>query len=188
MRKLIMQLEITLDGFGSGPNGEFDWFTLDTEAWKLRNEAYLSQIDTVVLGRKNYQGFYGYWPPVATNPEASETDVGFSRWLDAIPKLVVSKTLTKTEWQNSRLVQGDLTQEVSRLKEESGKDILIMSSTSVAQTCMAAGLIDDYWLTVHPVALGSGVPLFKERVDLKLLDSRVFPSGQVFLHYETRRT
>lgn len=187
MRRVIMQLELTLDGFGANADGGMDWFTLDPEAWKLRNTYYRREIDTVLLGRNNYLGFQGYWPHVANMPEASETDIGFSRWLDATPKIVFSKTLEQPVWQNSRLASGAFTEEVARLKAEPGKNLLIMSSIGLAQSFMATGLIDEYWLTVHPVAIGEGIPLFKERVELKLLDSRAFPSGQVFLHYETRR-
>lgn len=188
MRKVIMQLELTLDGFYAGPNEEFDWFTLDAEAWKLRNDYFHSKIDTVLLGRKNYQGFFGYWPAVATNPAASETDLSFSRWLDEVPKVVFSKTLEKADWQNSRLVKDDLEGEVSRLKEQPGKDMLILGSASVAQACMQHNLLDEYWLTIHPVALGNGLSLFKDRISLKLLNSKVFSSGQIFLHYRMQRT
>jgi dihydrofolate reductase len=186
MRKLIMQLELTLDGFYAGPNEEFDWFRLDQDLWNMRVEQF-NQIDTVLLGRKNYQGFGGYWPTVVNNPSATETDIKFSRWLDEIPKVVFSKTLEKVEWNNSRLVKDDLAGEVSRLKQQAGKDILIMSSSSIAQACMKHDLIDEYWLGIHPVTLGKGLPLFKERVILKLLDSRTFDSGEVYLHYATVR-
>lgn len=186
MRKLIMQLEMTLDGFYAGPNEEFDWFTLDPEQWKMKFGMF-STIDTVLLGRKNYVGFGGYWPTVVNNPASTETDIKFSHWLDAVSKVVFSKTLEKAEWQNSRLVKSDLVEEVSRLKAQSGKDILIMSSASIAQECMKHDLIDEYWLGIHPVALGEGLPLFEERVNLKLLDSKTFSSGQVFLHYAAQR-
>jgi dihydrofolate reductase len=184
MRKVIMQIELTLDGFYAGPNEEFDWFTLDPEAWQF-SFGLLSQIDSVLLGRKNYEGFASYWPTVATNPEASETDLAFSRWLDAVPKVVFSKTLDKVEWKNSRLIKDNLAEEVAKLKAQPGKDILIMNSASVAQACIQHGLLDEYWLTMHPVTLGSGLALFKDRVNLKLLSTKVFDSGQVFVHYAT---
>jgi dihydrofolate reductase len=184
MRKVIMQIELTLDGFYAGPKEEFDWFTLDPEAWQF-SFGLLSQIDSVLLGRKNYEGFASYWPTVATNPEASETDLAFSRWLDAVPKVVFSKTLDKVEWKNSRLIKDNLAEEVAKLKAQPGKDILIMNSASVAQACIQHGLLDEFWLTIHPVTLGSGLALFKDRVSLKLLSTKVFDSGQVFVHYAT---
>lgn len=187
MRKLIMQMDLTLDSFYAGPHEEFDWFALDAEAWRLQVDTYLSRVDTVLLGRKNYEGFGGYWPTVAETPDANETDVKFSHWLDDTPKVVFSKTLEKAEWANSQLVRDDLGGEVSRLKAQPGKDILIMNSASVAQACRQLNLIDEYWLTVHPVTLGEGLPLFRDRMTLTLLDAKVFPSGQIFLHYETQR-
>lgn len=157
-------------------------------AWKNTFDNYLEEgIATVLLGRKNYEGFRGYWPTVVNNPDATETDLNFSRWLDEIPKIVFSKTLEKTQWNNSRLVNDNLAEEVAKLKKQMGKDILIMNSSSIAQACMKHGLLDEYWLTIHPVTLGKGLPLFKERVNLKLLNSRTFDSGQVLLHYAVQR-
>jgi dihydrofolate reductase len=140
-----------------------------------------------LLGRKVYESFYKYWPAQANNPSASDTDANFSRWLEEIPKIVFSTMLDKADWKNSRLVKDDLIGEVSKLKQQAGKDILILHSSSIAQECVKHGLLDEYWLNIHPVALGSGLPLFKERVNLKLLDSKVFDSGQVYLHYATQR-
>ena len=187
MKKLIMQLELTLDGFYAGPNEEFDWFRLDPDQWKMKVELF-GTVDTVLLGRKNYEGFHGYWPTVVDNPASTETDIIFSRWLDEVPKVVFSRTLKKAKWQNSRLEKGNLAEEVAKLKQGSGKDMLIMSSASIAQECIKHDLVDEYWLGIHPVTLGEGLPLFKERVNLKLLTSKVFGSGQVFLHYATRRS
>jgi dihydrofolate reductase len=167
MRKLAMQMELTLDGFMTGPNGEMDWFALDPEAWKLRVEKF-NTIDTV------------------PNPTATPTDVTFSHWLDDVPKVVFSRTLKQAEWQNSRLAEGDLAEEISRVKAQPGKDVLIMNSASIAQECMRLGLLDECWLNVHPVAIGRGRPLFEDRVGLRLLESRVFESGQVFLRYATQ--
>jgi dihydrofolate reductase len=186
MRKVIMQIELTLDGFYAGPKEEFDWFTLDPGGWQF-SFGLLSQVDTVLLGRKNYEGFASYWPTVANNPDAPETDIAFSRWLDAVPKVVFSTTLEKAEWKNSRLLKDNLAEEVAKLKEQPGKDILIMNSASIAQACIQHGLLDEYWLTIHPVTLGNGLALFKEKVNLDLISSKVFDSGQVFVHYATRR-
>ncbi len=184
VRKLIMQLQLTLDGFYAGSNGEFDWFTLDQEGWRDRVHHSFPQIGTVLLGRKNYQGFRQYWPRVAQMPDVTDTDLMFSRWLDDIPKIVFSTTLNGAPWENSRLSR-DLVGEVRALKEGEGGDLLIMHSASIGQACMARGLVDEFWLTVHPVALGHGLPLFTERIQLALLESRVYSSGQVFLRYRT---
>lgn len=184
-RKLVMQLELTLDGFYGGPNGEMDWFRLDQEAWKHRNDLFRSRVGTVLLGRKNYQGFHGYWSPMENNPDASETDKMFSKWLNEIAKVVFSTMLTETAWQNSSLAEGNLEDAVAKLKAQPGKDLLIMNSVSVAQA--GAHLVDEYWLSVHPVAIGEGLPLFKNRAELELAESKPFDSGQVFLRNLTKR-
>ncbi|ULH13942.1 dihydrofolate reductase family protein (plasmid) [Deinococcus sp. KNUC1210] len=184
MRKLIMQLQLTLDGFYAGPNGEFDWFKLDQESWSERVQHDFPRIGTVLLGRRNYQGFRHYWPKVAERPDVTETDLVFSRWLDEVPKVVFSNTLNEAPWQNSR-VSRDLIGEVTSLKAGHGGDLLIMHSSSIGQACMSRGLVDEFWLTVHPVAIGRGLPLFVQPIRLQLLESRVYPTGQVFLHYRT---
>ncbi|GMA14243.1 dihydrofolate reductase (plasmid) [Deinococcus metallilatus] len=186
MSRIVAQMELTLDGYMTGPNGEMDWFSLDPDVWQLRVSKYES-IGTVLLGRRNYEGFAGFWPLMATNPAASPTDVTFSRWLDAVPKVVFSHTLQGAPWQNSRLAEGDLAGELAKLKQQNGKDVLIMSSASLIQQGQHLGLLDELWLNVHPVTLGEGRRLFTERMNLELLESRVFDSGQVFLHYAVRR-
>jgi dihydrofolate reductase len=186
MSKTVAQMELTLDGCTTGPNGEMDWFSLDPETWQLR-VSNLDSIGTVLLGRKNYEGFAGYWPLMATNPAASPTDVRFSRWLDEVPKVVFSHTLTEATWPNSRLATGELAGELSDLKEQGGKDVLIMSSASLIQQSQRLGLLDELWLNIHPVTLGEGRRLFTERMNLELLESRVFDSGQIFVRYAVRR-
>jgi dihydrofolate reductase len=99
--------------------------------------------------------------------------------------VVFSNTLETSTWKNSRLAKDDLAKEVSKLKEQPGQDILIMSSASIARACMRHGLLNEYWLTVHPVAIGHGKPLFEDRIGLKLLNTKAYRSGQVFLHYAT---
>ena len=180
-----MQLELTLDGFYGGPNGEMDWFTLDPAAWQHRNDLFRSRIDTVLLGRKNYEGFYGYWSPMEHNLDASDIDRAFSKWLNEVPKVVFSSTLAKAEWQNSSLAQGSIEDAITALKAQPGNDLLIMNSVSVAQA--GSRLIDEYWLNVHPVDIGEGLSLFEERAELELVESKTFDSGQVFLRYLTKR-
>jgi dihydrofolate reductase len=184
MRPLIVQMDLTLDGFYSP---EQSWQSVsDPKAWQRRLEQDTT-VGTVLLGRKNYAFFADFWPAQAHNPEASETDVQFSHWLDEVPKVVFSSTLEEATWQNSRLVKTDLAEEVSRLKQESGKPLLILHSASVAQECMRHDLVDEYWLTVFPITLGVGLPLFKQQVNFELLDSKTFGSGEVYLHYVTAR-
>jgi dihydrofolate reductase len=185
-----LQINVSLDGFTAGPSGELDWLIIEPEMWRYSVDQ-LQTVDTVLLGRVNYEGFYGYWPTVTSNPASTPTDREFSQWLDATPKLVFSKTLDKVEWQNSRLATGTISEEIIKLKQQPGKDMLIMNSTTLKQSFMQEGLLDDYWLMIHPVAVGEGKALFKglkDRLRLRLLNSKAFDSGNVFLHYATRHS
>jgi dihydrofolate reductase len=186
MRNVIMHISMTVDGFVAGPNGEMDWLALDPESWAADVERMKEKIDTVLLGRVNYEGFGGYWPTVADNPASGAADVTFSKWLDAVPKVVFSTTLDKADWQNSRLVKGDLMEEVQKLKQQPGKDIMIMNSTSIGQQLMRAGLVDEYWLWVNPAIIGAGRPLFEnihDRINLQLVEIKPHASGSFFLRY-----
>jgi dihydrofolate reductase len=182
-----MHVNMTLDGFVAGPNGEMDWLAIDQESWAADVERMKKSTDAVLLGRANYEGFGGYWPTVAQNPASTETDIVFSRWLDETPKFVFSTTLEKAEWQNSRLIPDNIEEEVRKLKQQPGRDILIMNSTSIGQQLMRAGLVDEYWLWVHPAVIGKGKPLFQnigQRINLELVETKVHKGGSLFLRYQ----
>ncbi|MGG0186405.1 dihydrofolate reductase family protein [Bacillus rhizoplanae] len=189
MRKVILQIHVSLDGFTAGPNGEMDWLVphvITDEAYQYEYDLY-STVDTVLLGRANYEGFFSFWPAVATNPASRKNDIDFSKWLNDIPKIVFSRTLEKAEWKNSRLIKENIAEEISKLKQQPGRNMLIMNSTSIAQAFMQLGLIDEYRINVFPVVLGSGLPLFKEitdRINLKLVKNNTFKTGVVSLVYQ----
>jgi len=182
---------VSLDGFVGGPNGELDWEVRDEEVSKSLIGDLLATVDTMLLGRVLYQGFQQAWPAMASNPSSPKELVDFAHWIEDTPKVVFSKTLGKTEWQNSRLVSvktdDDVEKEVVRLKEQPGGDMVVFGGARFAQTLSRLGLIDEYRLKLQPVALGSGLPLFKEvksRVGLKLVKSQTFKSGVVVLCYQ----
>lgn len=190
MRKVILSVQVSLDGFTAGPNGELDWLVehvVSEEGWNSLNDL-VSTVDTVLLGRVNYQGFASYWPAMATNPSSTKNDIEFSRWLDTTPKLVFSRTLEQVEWKNARLVKENIAEEIRSLKQQEGQDMVILHSASLAQTFMQLGLIDEYRLSVHPVVLGGGILLFKDikdRMNLKLVEAKTFRSGVVLLFYQS---
>ncbi len=181
MRKIIVSNHATLDGFFAGPDGEIDWFVWDDETAD-DDKNLLRSIDTILFGRVTYELMAGYWPTVTTeDPIVAEV-------MNNLPKIVFSKTLEKVEWQNSRLVRGNIAEEITILKRQPGKDMVIYGSGSIVSTLSQLGLIDDYRLFVNPVILGSGKPLFKDlknRINLKLLDAKTFASGTVSLHYQS---
>jgi len=186
-------MHVSLDGFVATPNGEMDWVTMnDDEVGKYLIADLLTNADTMLLGRVLYQGFESYWPATAKNPSTPKNLVDFANWVDNSPKIVFSTTLKKVEWKNSELIQiksdEDISEEVKKLKQKPGKDMVIFGGARMAATLVVLGLIDEYRLKLEQVILGSGKPLFKEineRVKLKLVKSKDFDSGVVGLYYES---
>lgn len=190
MRKIIWLVDTSLDGFMSGPKGELDWAAaqMDDEMWDSLNEL-LGKVDTSLFGRVTYQDFERYWRNwrgVPGNPVSPKNELDFSRWIEATPKIVASKTLRELEWKNSTLLSGDGGGDISRLKEQPGKDVLLFGSCNFASCLLRAGLIDQLQMRIHPVILGQGRPLFKERGGrnkLNLAKAKMFKSGLVELGY-----
>jgi dihydrofolate reductase len=188
MRKIIMLNRISIDGFFAGPNGEIDWFIHDPEVDKAAHE--MMNPDTLLFGRETYQMFESYWPHVAEDPNASRGDRLLADELSQMTKLVFSKTLKKTTWMNTEFTKNDLVKEAKKLKQAKGADITIFGSGTLVQQLANAGLIDEYLFIVTPVVLGMGKPLFKdvEGLDLELLETRNFSSGNVMLRYKADKS
>ena len=191
MRKIILSMQMTLDGFSTGPNEEMDylppfsnekmWKDLHAEMW--RN---LEAADTFILGRRTYQIWEQYWPAVANNPQSTESDKRFSRLADETQKIVISKTLDRVEWKNTKLIKSNITDEIQKLKQQIGKNLIVAGGATVAQTFASLGLIDEYMIIVHPVIIGKGKLLLKDlnvRQKLKLIGTKTFNSGAVELAY-----
>jgi len=188
MRKVILQINLTLDGFTADPNESFDWCIYDQQGRDELFEDFYRQMDTVLLGRYMYSLFLPHWPGLVDDPNAIESDRAFSRWLNQTPKVLFSHTLDKAEWQNTRVAH-DAVSEIRRLKEQPGKDMIILNCTRLAHSLMPYGLIDEYWIILHPVAIGAGRPLFadlNQRLHLKLLDYKQYAAGPLFLRYAAR--
>ena len=182
MRKIIVSNYVTLDGFFAGPNGEFDWFVWDDETAQYSKEL-LTSMDTILFGRVTYELMAGYWP-TASPPAEDQVIIDA---MNNLPKIVFSKTLDKVSWKNSKLIRGEIAEEISKLKQQSGKDMVIYGSGSIVSTLTNLGLIDEYRIFINPVVLGSGKPLFKgikDRLNLKLFKTKTFHSGVVLLHYQ----
>ncbi len=179
MRKLIVSTNVSLDGFAdhtiTTPDAELlDFFTEQLET-----------IGAVLFGRVTYQLFESSWPHVPEDPNSTRDMLEFAHKINAMPKIVFSRTLQKADWNNTRLERGDLVEEASRLKQGDGKSLLV-GGISVMQALTRASLIDEYWLLVHPVIVGQGRRLFAgldNRLALRLVDTRTFRSGAVMLHY-----
>lgn len=188
MRKIIVTMWMTLDGFIAGPNQEMDWIgQFYGEAMGHYETELIKAADTLLLGRTTYQSFAGSWPHVPDSPSASEGEKEYARLLNAMRKIVFSKTLESADWNNSQLFKEIIPEEITQLKQAPGKDIVIYGSASIVQQLTNLGLIDEYQILVYPVLLGSGKPLFhniKNRVTLKLIETQTHPSGVVLLTYQ----
>ena len=191
MRKLILSMQMTLDGFSTGPNGEMDYLPpfINEELWKdLHEEMWknLEAADTFVLGRRTYQIWEQYWPAAANNPQSTENDRRFSRYAEETQKIVISNTLYRVEWKNAKLIKGNIAEEILKVKQQPGKNIIVVGGATVAQTLAKLALIDEYLIVVHPVILGEGKLLLKDlnvRQNLKLMGTTTFNSGAVELNY-----
>lgn len=184
-RKLILFNLMTLDGFFEGPNHEIDWHNVDGEF----NEFAIEQLDTadgLLFGRVTYELMASYWPT-----EAAKTDDPIvAAKMNAISKFVFSRTLHRAEWNNTRLVKENVAEQVSKLKQQPGKDLFIFGSADLAASLAKDGLIDEYRIILNPIILGSGNALFKgvkDRLELKLIKTRIFRSGNVLLYYASAR-
>jgi dihydrofolate reductase len=190
MGKIITTTWVTLDGYIAGPNGEMDWVAEHYDgAMAVYETEIVSQADILLLGRVTYQSFAGSWPHVPDSPNASEGEKAYARMLNAMRKIVFSRTLESVEWNNSTLRKEVVPEEIEQLKQESGRDMLIYGSASIIQTLTNHGLIDEYQVLVHPLIVGGGKPLFhniRHQVKLKLVNTKTHPSGVVVLSYEPR--
>lgn len=172
---------VSVDGFFAGPNGELDWHVVDGEFHEYAIDM-LNAADTILFGRVTYRMMADYWP----TPTAIARDPVIAERMNNLAKIVFSTTQDRLEWNNSRLATGTISEEVTELKREHGKDILVLGSGAIVSALSRLGLIDEYRLIVNPVVLGGGKMLFKDvrdRIKLKHLKTRTLSSGNVLLYY-----
>jgi dihydrofolate reductase len=186
MRKVVLDMMVSLDGYIDGPNGEMDWVPFDEELQRYNNQD-LRTYDTFLFGRVAYQKagtmdldqfvrLYGDSPDV----------VEFVNLVNSMNKVVFSRTLDKVEGKG-RIVSGNIVEEVRKMKQQPGKDMALAAGPGIVSEFMRNGVIDEYRIGVAPVTLGGGKPLFKgitERRHLQLTATRAFRSGLVVLNYQ----
>ncbi len=185
MRKLKLQVQMTVDGYIAGPNGEMDFTALD---WDDELNQYVKEItdpvDCIVLGRKLAQGFIPYWAAVAADPDNPEAAAG--RKFTDTHKVVFTKTLGQSDWANTVLAKGDLVDEITQLKAQAGREIIVYGGASFVSALIKQGLIDEFHLFINPAAIGTGMAIFNQldrKQDLTLLASKSFQCGIVVLNY-----
>ena len=177
-RKVILELAVTLDGFIEGINGELDWCIMDSE---MEFNHFLNQIDTILYGRKSYD----LWGQFTPGIEQDDTGKEIWRLVHSKEKYVFSRTQKGTD-HKAIFINDNILEEVNQLKNKPGKDIWLYGGASLITTFINLGLVDVFRLSVHPVILGEGKPLFidiKQRLNLKIVSTRKFSSGVVQLIY-----
>ncbi len=185
MRKLFAFNMVTLDGLFEGPNGDISWHNVDDEF----NEFAVEQTSTVaaiLFGRVTYELMASYWP----TPAAQTNDPAVANLMNTLPKVVFSRTLQKADWNNTRLIKDNIAEQVLKMKQEPGNDLAVFGSANLLSSLMRMNLVDEHRVMVNPVLIGRGTPLFKnldEKVNLKLVKTRVFKSGNVLLYYQPKK-
>jgi dihydrofolate reductase len=183
MGKLIYSMNVSLDGFVETPDHSLDWADVDDEVHTWFNDRARAA-DAFIYGRRLYEVMAAYWPTAESDPAANEPMLDFARIWNPKPKAVFSTTLETVEW-NSRLVSGDVGEELAKLRKEFDGDLDVGGPT-LASAFIERGLVDEYRLLVHPVILGAGTPFFPKLshgIGLRLLETRTFGNGAVYLGY-----
>ena len=189
MRKLKLQVQMSVDGCIAGSNGEMDFLTWN---WDDKLKEYVtditSPVETIILGRKLAQGFIPHWQKVITNPE--DPDFEFGKRMCGTAKIVFTRTLDKSEWDNTKLATSDLVDEINKIKMQAGGDIMVYGGGNFVSNLIKEGLIDEYHLFINPASIGSGMTIFKgleKKQDLVLKKSIGFDCGIVLICYEFKR-
>jgi len=186
-RKLILSMQITLDGYVAGPNDEMDWLISSNDEWAdLYKE--LNSADTYLLGRKMYPIYSGYWQSVLQNPDSDPNELKFAKLADKTQHIVFTKGDFKPDWKNTRVAR-DLPAEVKRLKKENGKNIIAWGGANFASNLIELGLVDEYRFELNPTLLTKGKSLFnnlEQRKKLTLIDSKPLKSGLIILRYQPK--
>jgi dihydrofolate reductase len=178
MRKLKLQMQITIDGFVADPNGGLDWMELESDELRRYTVSLTDSYDTILMGRKMSEGFMTYWTDAVKKPEHPWYKL--AKKMVEYPKIVFTKTLDRSPWPNVTLAKGDLIDEVNRVKNQEGKDIVVYGGATFVSSLIKHNLIDEYHLFVNPVAIGEGMTIFKDlgrRVEFKQLEATPLACG-----------
>ena len=185
LRKLRLQVQMSVDGCIAGPNGEMDWMVglLDDEIIKYAYKI-TEPVDTILLGRKMTDVFISFWLDVMSKPD--DAWYAFSKKMIETPKVVFTKTLNKSTWINTDIVTGNIIEEVSKIKRQNGGDIIVYGGASFDSSLIKEKLIDEFYLFINPVAIGNGMTIFKNLNEIQkytLIESKAFECGKVLLRY-----
>jgi len=179
MRRLIVSNAMSLDGFFEGSKKEIAWFPVDEEFFGYAKDM-LRRADTLLFGRATYEHMAAYWPTAPAEEIADK--------MNGLPKLVASRTLQEASWNNSKVIKANVAEEIAKLKQLPGKDIVLLGSSVLASSLLQEGLIDEYRVILAPLLIGRGGPLFKDisrQIKFKLEKTLLLKSGVIVLYYQT---
>jgi dihydrofolate reductase len=186
MRKVKLQIQMSIDGYVAGPNGELDWMT-----WEQDDEliAFINSLidssDTILMGRKMTDGFVSHWENTASN----NPDNLFAKKMVDTPKVVFTKTLGESPWNNTTLAKGNLAEEIADLKKQNGKDIIVYGGAGFVSSLIKEGLIDEYHFIVNPTAIGNGMTIFNSPDRMQRfspIESKFYSGGKTVLSYKPK--
>ncbi|MEU1728894.1 dihydrofolate reductase family protein [Actinomadura sp. ATCC 39365] len=193
-RRVVGNISLSLDGRVSGPGGEYDMSWIVPHALSDGARDHMIRVTgaatTVLLGRRNYEGFGSFWPAVAGDEDADPRDRAFAQWLDETEKIVFSSTLTDAPWRNSRLAEAGPAEEVERLRKQAGGDVVVLASGSVIRALLEADALDRLSITLCPEVAGGGARLFEDGLPAahwSLTDLTTTDSGAICLLYDRLR-
>jgi dihydrofolate reductase len=189
MRKLVLFMHVSLDGFAADENKGLGWISYDNDLQQYA-DGIVATVGSPVYGRVTYEMMEGYWPTVLNDPNESERNRAHAQWVDKVTKIVFSKTMKKAEWNNTIVINDNIAEEINKLKQQPGKDLVIFGSPGLAHSLMELDLIDEYQLTLNPVLLGNGIPMYqqiKNKTNLQLIKATPLKNGVVGLHYTVKK-
>jgi dihydrofolate reductase len=186
MRKVKLSMQMTINGYVAGPNGENDWMTWnpDDEFLEFINSHFDSS-DTLLLGRKLADGFIKFWE----NSDKNNPNTPFAQKIVDMPKVVFTKTLDQSTWNNTTLAKGNLAEEIADLKNQNGKDIAVVGGAGLVSSLIKHGLIDEYHLIVNPTAMGNGMTIFNSLDGIRKfepIEAKLYKGGKIVLSYKPK--
>ncbi len=187
MRNVVSLMHMSIDGFVAGPRGEMDWIAINDHVFNYV-EGFINDADTGLYGPVTYRMMEAHWPAVLKDPKATGHQLNHSRWYEKAGHIVFSRKLNHLDNPKAKLITENLAGEIEKLKQQPGKNLMIFGSPRLVHSFAQLGLIDEYVITVNPIILGAGIPMFADidhRIRLKLVKSTELATGVIGTHYKT---